>query len=193
MVNNNISWGIDNIPAELRKSGILNEQLLHICNYVDSQQEIDTWKKKSTLHYSPQNEGLLLTTNYRGITLTPIAAKIDPKLKNRIRPFLLALLRKNQYGFRKQSHWHLYIRRITDATREKQLPAVVVFTDFSKAFDSIDCPEMEKILMVYGISEKTSKASIMMHSFIQAFTPSPDWDTEYFNILGFIESIFDVF
>lgn len=98
-VNNNISWGIDNIPAELRKSGILNERLLHICNYVDSQQEIDTWKKKSTLHYSPQNEGLLLTTNYRGITLTPIAAKIDPKLKNRIRPFLLALLRKNQYGF----------------------------------------------------------------------------------------------
>lgn len=48
-VNNNISWGIDNIPAELRKSGILNERLLHICNYVDSQQEIDTWKKN--LHY----------------------------------------------------------------------------------------------------------------------------------------------
>lgn len=69
----------------------------------------------------------------------------------------------------------------------------MVFTDFSKAFDSIDCPEMEKILMVYGIPEKTSKASIMMHSFIQAFAPSPDGDTEYFNILGFIQSIFDVF
>ena len=47
--------------------------------------------------------------------------------------------------------------------------------------------------MFYGIPEKTSKASIMMHSFIQAFAPSPDGDTEYFNILGFIQSIFDVF
>ena len=51
---------------------------------------------------------------------------------------------------------------------------------------------MEKILMFYGNPEKTSKAS-MMHSFIQAFAPSPDGDTEYFNILGFIQSIFDVF
>ena len=48
-VNNNISWRIHNIPAELRKSGILNERLLQVCNYVDSQQEIDTQKKN--LHY----------------------------------------------------------------------------------------------------------------------------------------------
>ena len=95
--------------------------------------------------------------------------------------------------FLKKSHWHLYIRHITDATREKQLPAVVAFTDFSKAFDSIDCLEMEKILTVYEIPEKTSKASIMMHSFIKAFATSPDGDTEYFNILGFIQSIFDIF
>ena len=36
--------------------------------------------------------------------------------------------------------------------------------------------------MVYGILEKTVKATIMMHNSIQAFASSPDGDTEYFNI-----------
>ena len=66
--------------------------------------------------------------------------------------------------------------------RQKHLPAVFVSTDSSKAFGSIDCSKMEQILMVYGILEKTVKATIMMHSSIQAFASSPDGDTEYFNI-----------
>ena len=36
--------------------------------------------------------------------------------------------------------------------------------------------------MVYGILEKTVKATTMMHSSIQAFVSSPDGDTEYFNM-----------
>ena len=41
--------------------------------------------------------------------------------------------------------------------------------------------------MVYGILEKTVKATIMMHSSIQAFASSPDGDTEYFNITDSIQ------
>ena len=41
---------------------------------------------------------------------------------------------------------------------------------------------MEQILIFYGIREKTVKATMMIYSSLQAFAPSPDGDTEYFNI-----------
>ena len=43
---------------------------------------------------------------------------------------------------------------------------------------------MEQILIFYGIREKTVKATMMIYSSLQAFAPSPDGDTEYFNIKG---------
>ena len=43
---------------------------------------------------------------------------------------------------------------------------------------------MEQILIFYGVREKTVKATMMIYSSLQAFAPSPDGDTEYFNIKG---------
>ena len=41
---------------------------------------------------------------------------------------------------------------------------------------------MEQILIFYGIPEKTVKATWMIYSSLQAFAPSLDGNTEYFNI-----------
>ena len=40
-LKNNKTSGIDNIPVEVWKAGICNEQLLHICNRVYNQQPVD--------------------------------------------------------------------------------------------------------------------------------------------------------
>ena len=52
-----------------------------------------------------------LPKNYRGITLTAIAAKIyNLMLLNRIRPEIDPILRKNQNGFRsKDQHQDIYL------------------------------------------------------------------------------------
>ena len=89
-------------------------------------------RKKSALYYSPKIEGLLLTNNYCGITLTPRAVKINNKLLNKIRPFLHALLCMIK------DIPNLYIRHIIEAARQKQLATVLVFTDFSKNGANID-------------------------------------------------------
>ena len=41
--------GIENIPAEVWKAGMCNEQLLYICNRVYNQQPVDIWRKSCTI------------------------------------------------------------------------------------------------------------------------------------------------
>ena len=83
-----------------------------------------------------------MTKNYRGITLTSIASKIyNLMLLNRIRPKIEYILRKNQNGFRTNRSTTgqiLTILRLIEGVKSKNVPAILIFIDFSKAFDSID-------------------------------------------------------
>ena len=92
-------------------------------------------------------------TNYRGITLTAIAAKIyNLMLLNRIRPEIDPILIKNQNGFRTNRSTMgkiLTIRRILEGVESKNLPLTLLFIDFSKAFDTINRKKMKEILLKY--------------------------------------------
>ena len=101
-------------------------------------------------------------TNYRGISLLSIAAKVYNKiLLNRIRDHVDPILRKNQAGFRpgrscaQQIH---ILRRIMEGFQDYQLPLTVTFIDFKKAFDSIDRRVMFAVLRHYGIPEAVVNA-----------------------------------
>ena len=62
-------------------------------------------------------------------------------LLNRIRPKIEDILRKNQNGFRTNRSTTgqiLTIRRLIEGVKSKNVPAILLFIDFSKAFDSID-------------------------------------------------------
>ena len=160
---------------------------MYICNRVHNQQPVDIWRQSCNIPL-PKKGGLCLAINYRGISLTPSAAKIyNNLLLHRIRPVLENILRDNQNGFREKRSTTAQIftlRRIIEGVKQKQLLAVIIFADFSKALDSIDPSKMEKILKAYGIPNEIIKAIMIMYKNTQAFVRSPDGDTEFFNIIA---------
>ena len=97
----------------------------------------------------PKSGDLSEGGNYRGISLSSIVAKTYNKMiLNRIRPALDKHLRTNQNGFRTGRttvSQILALRRLIEGVNEYNLPAVLTFIDFKKAFDTIHRGKMLKI------------------------------------------------
>ena len=139
-IKNRKGVGLDGIPPEVWKISQFDDILLRHCNVVYNQNPIDRWMKGCILPF-PKKGDLGLAKNYRGITLTSIAATIyNALLWNRIEPKIDNTLMKNQNGFRRNrstTSQILIIRRILQGIRAKNLQATILFVDFTKAFDSI--------------------------------------------------------
>ena len=136
----------------------------------------------------PKKGDIGLAKNYRGITLTSIAAKIyNALLRNRLERKIDNILRKNQNGFRRNrstTSQILTIRRILEGVRAKNLQATLLFVYFTKAFDSIHRGKIEQILLAYGIPKETVAAITILYRNTKVKVRSPDGDTEYFDIVA---------
>ena len=136
----------------------------------------------------PKKSDLGLAKDYQGIILISIAAKIYNALRrNRIKPKIDNILRKNQNVFRRNRSMIsqiLAIRRILEGVWAKNLHATLIFVDFTKAFDSIHRGKLEQILLAYGIPEETVAAKTILYRNNKVKVCSPDGDTEYFDIVA---------
>ena len=122
----------------------------------------------------------------RGIALTSIVMKlINRMILNRMRPSIDPLLRGNQSGLRPGRSTVtqvLALRRIIEEISRKNLPAVMAFIDFCKAFDSIGHDIMFKILHAYGIPPRMLAAIKLCYGNLNEKVVSPDGDTDLFSI-----------
>ena len=177
------SSGPDNIPAVIWKSPLFHETLLNFCN------ETLTGNKPKAFSLSfivpiPKKGDLSTPSNYRGITLSPIAAKIyNSMLLNRLIPYVDPILRNNQNGFRKgrsTSSQILTIRRIIEELKISGNQGTIIFLDFSKAFDSVNRCNMIKVLSNYGIPNEIIQAIDVMYTDPLCFVQSVDGPTEQF-------------
>ena len=186
-IKNRKAAGLDEIPPEVWKTRQFDDILLRHCNAVYNQNTIDWWTKGCILPFHKKGD-LRLAKNYRGITLTSIAAKIyNAILRNCIEPKTDNILRKNQNGFRRNrstTSQILTIRRILEDVRAKNLQATKLFVDFTKAFDSIHRGEMEQILLAYGIPKETVAAIMILYRNTKVKVRSPDGDTDDFDIVA---------
>ena len=186
-MKNGKAAGLDDIPAEVWKSRILDAELLDFCNRTLNGDKPEFWSTSGIVPV-PKKGDLSNPTNYRGISLTPIAAKIYNKMiLNRMRPYIDPILRPNQNGFRKGRgtiSQILTIRRIIEGVKAKNLKAILTFIDFKKAFDSVDRSKLMTILSAYGIPEKIVRAIAIMYTDTMAKVLSPDGETDFFEILA---------
>ena len=75
-------------------------------------------------------------------------------------------------------------RRILEVVRAKNLQATILFSDFTKAFDSIHRGKMEQILLAYAIPKETVAAITIIYRNTKMKVRLPDGDTEYFDIVA---------
>ena len=73
-LQNKKAAGLDGIPPKVWKTGKFND-LLYYCNELYKGNVIQSWTEVCILPF-PKKGDLRKTSNYRGITLTSIAAKI---------------------------------------------------------------------------------------------------------------------
>jgi hypothetical protein len=180
------AFGPDNIPALIWKDTLFHNVLLGLCNHtLNTNQSPKVWHQSQIIPM-PKKGDLSLATNYRGISLMPIAAKIYNKMiLNRLIPHVEPLLRDNQNGFRKGRSTLsqvLCLRRIIEESQSCNLDLAIVFVDFSKAFDSVDRDKMFEILELYGIPSKLIAAIRVLYTDTCSTILTPDGKTSPFQI-----------
>ncbi|XP_072047147.1 uncharacterized protein [Amphiura filiformis] len=181
------SSGEDGIPPEVLKRCDLDDLVLGFCNDALLKEIMpDQWSILNIIPI-PKSGDLSQGGNYRGISLSSIVAKTFNRLiLNRIRPKVDVLLRNNQNGFRvgrtTVSHI-LALRRILEGVKAKNLPAIITFIDFRKAFDTIHRGKMLQILRAYGIPKQLVDAIGRTYKKTRAKV-IPDGETELFDIVA---------
>lgn len=186
-LNTNKAAGEDGITAEVLKYCDLDSIVLSYANdLLMTQSKPEQWSIINLVPV-PKTGDLSLCTNYRGIALTSIVAKlVNRLLLNRIQPKLDCHLRPNQNGFRpgRSTTAHiLALRRMIEGVKRKNLKAVLLFVDFSKAFDSVHRGKMMLILKSYGIPPELVTAIARLYENTKAKVLSPDGESDLFDII----------
>jgi hypothetical protein len=157
-------FGIPNgIPAEALKTvpNTMVEILYKMFAKIWEEEEIPSEWKEGHLIKLPKKGDLGLCSNYRGITLLSVPAKIFNRvILERLKGPVDKKLRDQQAGFRKDrscTDQIATLRIIIEQSIEWNSPLYINFVDYEKAFDSLDREMLWKLLRHYGVPQKFVK------------------------------------
>ena len=162
-LKNNKSAGLDNIPAELFKSGgdkVVDHIHQIICKIWTNESWIDQWNS-SWINPIFKKGDRTLCSNFRGISVLNVAYKIFASiLCERLKPYLHNIIGNYQCGFRpgKSTTDQIFtLRRLLEKTLEFQIDTHHLFIDFKQAYDSIDRSSLFTSMRSFGIPSKLNR------------------------------------
>ena len=159
-LKNNKAAGLDEITAELLKHGkdVMVEELTQLFNLIWNSEEVPADWGQGVIITLPKKGNLSDCNNWRGITLLSTPGKaFCSVLLNRLKTEIDHTLRQEQAGFRNGRsccEQIFTLRNIIEQSQEFQMPLLINYIDFKKAFDSIHRESLWKIAKTYGIPDK---------------------------------------
>ena len=179
--------GVDEIPPEVFKIPGIAPLLLPFLNMVLESGEVpDEWKVLLMVPV-PKKGDLSDPANYRGISLMCILAKVYNKLLLfRLRDGLENKLGFTQNGFRpgRSTVQHITLLRMLSqyALSHPNVTLVMLFIDYSKAFDSVNWTLLEEVLRAYKVPANLVKAIMSLYNNPSARIRTPEGLSDAFSL-----------
>ena len=143
--------GTDGLPAEFYKVfwKDISTILIKSLNYACEKDQLSITQRRGIIKLIPKKDAEpYFIKNWRPLTLLNCDYKIAAKsIANRLKVFLPNLINNDQTGFIKGRFIGENIRLIDSVicyAKEKNIPGLLLFLDFEKAFDTIEWPFIRK-------------------------------------------------
>jgi len=186
-MSNGKATGIDGIPAEVYKIPGFLHIVVGIINAAFNKSDVPQQWRTLIVVPVPKKGDLSLPTNYRGISLMCIIAKIYNKaLLLRVRKVLDSRLNGIQNGFRPSRSTIPHIVTLRGILRyclaNNDLSLIIVFIDYTKAFDSVRWDQLKAILVAYRLPLKIVNAIMSLYKGATARVRTSDGLTDVINL-----------
>ena len=151
---NNKAPGNDGIPVEFYKKlwPVISEPFIKCVNECFEYKELSSSQKQAVITLiEKKGKDRTLLENWRPISLLNVDTKIMSKVTaSRLKNVLPNIIHYNQTGFIKDRYIGETVRSIFDImefTLKENIPGIMIFLDFQKAFDNV---EWDFILFYFG-------------------------------------------
>ena len=192
---NNKAVGPDDLPAELLKLGLEEEEpvilnALHdIITAIWKEGEVPHKWKDAVIKVLYKKKDRTECINYRGISLLAHAGKVLLK----VIAFRLSdycedkdILPEEQHGFRPQRStvdMLFVMRRLQELGRKRGVPIFLCFVDLQKAYDSVDRTLLWDVLARFGVPGEMITVIRQFHDGMRACVRLDDGEcSEWFNV-----------
>ena len=187
-MQNNKSPGSDGITVEFYKMfwNTIKKYYVSSINYSIEAGSLTELQKQSIITLIPkQNKDITTLDNWRPISLLNVDYKIAAKvIANRVKNIITEIIDHSQTGFIKGRYIGENIRllfEIIDKVEEENKPGLIFFSDFEKAFDSVDHSYMINCLKHFNFGENIikwielfysdAKGCVTNNGFLSSFFP----------------------
>ena len=166
---------------------LIGTHLLNSYNEAFTKGQLSISQRRGVICLIPKDDSdLTELSNWRPLTLLNVDYKILAKaIGQRIESKLSSLIHSDQTGFIKGRFIGQNVRLLNDImeyTEAKNLPGILLFIDFRKAFDTIEWNFLHKCIELYNFGPNIRKWISILYNNVESDVMNAGFMTNYFKV-----------